>query len=452
MGSPPHPQTDADRDLLKTLFPLLRKKGFPDDFEFPLVVDPNYVPPVNTFYCLIVGVVFCVLTSCVVCLRLWVRSRGLFGMDDWAMLASFMFYCGLTIINLTAVFGSGLGFHLYDLSATDIRIFLILESLHLIFLFGAIHLCRCSILHLFLRLSHLQSRPQQLYLKTVLGLSYGYLVFCICCEMAECGPFAGRFELAAQFDGTCVGSRSMWLYGFLIAGHILLDALTIFPPLFVLARLPLAPAKKFNLVFLLILGVFTMVFSAVRLYIFYRIMQDSYDLTWNATAVALWGILESSLAAIIVCLPALNQVILKYVRRIYHSDDRSAPGILTTRHRVSIFERNFIFQGPRKYLTSSPDVSASGGAPEYLELGEVGKQSKTATPVHRVPVAQRTANDSYLDITADRSFYLGDDRESGVEFTENITKPTMAQRAIRRASSPTLSYTARQAIDAIRRQ
>ncbi|KAF3314486.1 hypothetical protein TWF173_004829 [Orbilia oligospora] len=447
MGSPPHPQTDADREFLEALFPLLRKKGFPDKFEFPLVANPDYVPPVNTFYCLITGVVFCVLTSCVVCIRLWVRSRGLFGPDDWAMLASFMFYCLLSIVNLTAVFGSGLGFHLYDLSERDIRAFLVLEFLHVIFLFSTIHLCRCSILHLFLRLSHLQSRPQQIYLKTVLGLSYGFLGCCIIAEITECGPPVRKFELSSQFDGTCVGSRSMWLYGLLIAGHIVLDALTIFPPLVVLARLPLAPGKKFNLIFLLVLGVFTMVFSGIRLYIFYQIMLDSFDLTWNATGVAFWGILESSLAAIIVCLPALNQIILKYIRRIYHGDDRSAPGVLTTRHGVSIFERNFMFQGPRKVLTSSPDATASGSAPEHLELGEVVKPSNiaTATRAQRGHITQRTANDSYSEISADRSFYL-EDQESSVEFVENITKPAIAQRAVRRPSSPTISYAAPQAL------
>ncbi|KAK6519198.1 hypothetical protein TWF281_003887 [Arthrobotrys megalospora] len=367
-------------------------------------------------------------------------------MDDWAMLASYLFYCVLSVINLAAVFGSGLGFHLYDLSAADIRSFLILEFLHVIFLFCTLHLCRCSILHLFLRLAHLQSRTQQIYLKFVLGLSYGFLVVCVVFEIAECGPPERGFELASQFDGTCLGSRSMWPYGLLIAGHIVLDALTIFPPLVVLARLPLAPGKKFNLIFLLILGVFTMVFSGVRLYVFYRIMLDSFDLTWNATGVAFWGILESSLAAIIVSLPALNQVMIKFFRRIYHGDDGSAPRTVSTRRGISIFERNFIFQGPTKFLSSSADGTVSGGVPDYVELGEVDKLSKEAPPTTGAPALQRTANDSYLDITGDRSFYLGDDPESGHgnNSAENITRPTKAQATIRRPSSPTISYAARQ--------
>ncbi|KAK6495016.1 hypothetical protein TWF481_003044 [Arthrobotrys musiformis] len=415
MGSPPHPQTDSDRDFLKSLSPLLNLKGFPEDFEFPLVADPNYVPPVNTFYCLITGVVLCVITSLVVCLRLWIRSRGLFGMDDWAMLASYISYCILGVINLTAVFGSGLGFHLYDLSAKDIHTFLV-----------------------------------QIYLKVVLGLSYGFLAFCIACEIAECGPPNKGFLLSSQFDGTCIGSRSMWLYGLLIAGHIGLDALTIFPPLFVLARLPLAPGKKFNLIFLLVLGVFTMVFSGVRLYIFYRIMLDSYDLTWNATAVAFWGMLESSLAAIIACLPALNQLIIKYIRRIYyHSNDSPAPEIATTGLGISIFERNFVFQGNRKVVSSSVDATAARGAPENLELGEVGRRiERTAAPTSRGRIMQRTANDSYLDIdvAVEGGFYLAGDPESGHEPAGHFINPIMTPRAVRRPSSPTISgYATRQA-------
>ncbi|RVD80810.1 uncharacterized protein DFL_008701 [Arthrobotrys flagrans] len=50
-----------------------------------------------------------------------------------------------------------------------------------------------------------------------------------------------------------------------------------------------------------------MIFSTIKPFVFYQIMVDSFDITWNATAVAFWGILESSLALVIACLPALNR-------------------------------------------------------------------------------------------------------------------------------------------------
>ncbi|KAK6334546.1 hypothetical protein TWF730_003760 [Orbilia blumenaviensis] len=412
------------------------------------------------------SVIFCVFTSCVVCLRLWVRSRGAFGADDWAMLAAFCFYCIYNVINLVAVFGSGFGFHLYDLSMVDIRSFLIvsighpfvsyeslqkkLEFLHVIFLFGTLQLCRCSILHLLLRLSHLQSRGQQIYLRSVLGLSYAYLGVCVIFELTQCGQPIHQFELVSQFDGTCLGSRSMWAYGLLVAGHLGLDALTIFPPLVVLARLPLAPGKKFNLIFLLILGVFTMIFGAIRLYGFYRIMVDSYDLTWNGTAVAFWGILETSVAAIIVCLPALNQIMIKVFRRLYRGDEGPHLTTVSTRRGISIFERNFISQAPTKFLSSSADGTVSGGVPDYVELGEIDKQSKTTNPAPRPTaegsVSQGPASRPGPEGPIFRTFYLGDDPESGNNSTENVTRPARAQVAKRVPPSPTISFTARQSL------
>ncbi|KAF3210556.1 hypothetical protein TWF106_008220 [Orbilia oligospora] len=489
MGGPPHPQTPEDRAALLPILLLFNK--FPRDFEFPLEVDPQYVPPVNSFYCLVAGLVMCAFSTIVVCLRLWIRSRGVFGMDDWVMIAAFLSYCAFNVVNLVAVLGTGLGYHIYDLSLTDIHNYLIMQFLHVIFWFCALHLCRCSILHLFLRLAHLQSEGQKLYLRTVLGLSYAFLFACIIVQIFECGtPVSRTFDLEHKYDGTCIGSHSTAVYGGLIAGHIALDALTIFPPLFTLARLPLAPGKKFNLIFLLILGIFTMVFSAVRLFVFYQIMVDSYDLTWNATAVAFWGILESSLAAIITCLPALNQVMIRVLRRVYNhsthgnSSTRSRKGTArSSRLGISIFERNHIYKGPAKFVSYSADATVSGGGtivmPDYVELnsqiGE-GRRSRggTSTPGDVDPLdttarrlrsleQTRSRNESLTDITVERSFYVTEERASDLELREaqelesrnqskvSLTKPSKVARFFdrRRPSSPTIPLAAREAAAAI---
>ncbi|KAK6528757.1 hypothetical protein TWF694_003996 [Orbilia ellipsospora] len=466
MGLPPHPQTEADREYLMSLFPLF--KELPSNFQFPLEVDPNYIPPINSFYCLVVGVIMCIITVIVVCLRLWIRSRGTFGMDDWVMLAAFVSYAAFNCVNLVAVLDTGLGYHVYDLSRLDIHNYLIMQFLHVIFWFCALHLCRCSILHLFLRLAHLQSENQKLYLHTVLTLSYIFLAGCVFVQIFECGlPVSNSFELKLQFDGTCVGTNSVAVYGGLIAGHMALDALTIFPPLFILARLPLAPGKKFNLIFLLILGVFTMVFSAVRLFVFYNIMVSSFDITWHATAVAFWGILESSLAAIIACLPALNQAMIKFAKRVYHhsqtgsrrsrsrsSRSRRSPGTtaVSTRFRISLFERSHIYRGPSKFVSYSADATttAAGTTRDYVELGDV--QSNSPKSPDEMGRMNETAGDSYPDISVERNYYVTEERASdleaqmeGSEGSGNqsssslaITKPSRIRTFLRRPSSPTL--------------
>ncbi|KAF3921412.1 hypothetical protein ABW21_db0201777 [Orbilia brochopaga] len=429
MGWPPHPQTAQDREALTALFPLF--KGLPENFQFPIAVDPNYIPPVNSFYCLVSGITICIVTTIVVALRLWVRSRGVFGMDDWVMVPAFLSYCAFNCVNLVAVLGTGLGYHLTDLSIIDIHNYLVMQFLHVIFWFCALHLCRCSILHLLLRLAHLQSTIQRWYLRTVLGCSYAFLAACVLVQIFECGtPVSKTFDVRNTFDGTCVGSNSVAVYGGLIAGHMGLDALTIFPPLLVLARLPLAPGKKFNLSFLLILGVFTMVFSAVRLFVFYKIMVSSYDITWHATAVAFWGVLESSLAAIIACLPALNQAIVRQIKRLY--PHREGSNTLTNRFEINGFQRNNIYKGPAKFVSYSADATVSGGTGtirDYVELGDINSEEALRSNVAATGTGRASddvggegrnpdASASYADITVERSFFVTEERAEDLEAQE----------------------------------
>ncbi|KAK6340986.1 hypothetical protein TWF696_009298 [Orbilia brochopaga] len=442
MGWPPHPQTAEDREALAALFPLF--KGLPENFQFPIAVDPDYIPPVNSFYCLVSGITICIITTIVVVLRLWVRSRGVFGMDDWVMVPALLSYCAFNCVNLVGVLGTGLGYHLTDLSLIDIHNYLIIQFLHVIFWFLSLHLCRCSILHLLLRLAHLQSTTQRWYLRTVLICSYAFLAACVIFQIFECGtPVSRSFEVRSVFDGTCAGTNTVAVYGGLIAGHIGLDALTIFPPLLVLARLPLARGKKFNLSFLLVLGVFTMVFSAVRLFYFYDIMVSSYDFTWHSTAVAFWGILESSLAATIACLPALNQAIVRQIKRLYPHSDGSAT--LTNGFGVNRLERNNIYKGPAKFVSYSADATVSVGTGtmrDYVELGDINSNSEEALRGNAAATgggsatsgdggsAERgvNASDSYADITVERSFYVTEERAEDLEAQEREGERARAQR------------------------
>ncbi|KAF3920806.1 hypothetical protein ABW20_dc0107936 [Dactylellina cionopaga] len=74
-----------------------------------------------------------------------------------------------------------------------------------------------------------------------------------------------------------------------------------------------------------------MVCSILRLFVFYKIMVESFDQTWNATDVVFWSILESSLACIIASLPALNQPTIKILRRLCN---RTPPDILSDRLQI----------------------------------------------------------------------------------------------------------------------
>ncbi|KAJ6264617.1 hypothetical protein Dda_0766 [Drechslerella dactyloides] len=398
-ATPPNPQTEADREYLRTLFPLFRK--FPPDFQFPLAVDPDYRIPVNTFYCFVTGIT-----------------------DDWLMVPTFVCYTAFNVVNIFAVFGTGLGYHLYDNSKKDIRAYLVVQYLHVIFSFSALHLCRISIQHLLLRLTPPSSTFQLRYLYVLIGVSYLFWLAAVFTQIFECGvPASKAFDLKSNFDGTCISLISTTNYGVYMSGHIILDAFTIFPPLWVLIRLPMPAAKKFNLGFLLALGCFTMVFSALKPFVFYKIMVESFDITWNATAVAFWGILESSLALIIASLPALNRGIIKYTKldRFFNSSS-SASKMFSNRFH---FKEN-IYRGPARFVRYTADATVQDTMQSYLELGSLGETKsderlRQAAGEHGESSAGggggggSASGDEYTGITVERSFQLTEERASVLE-------------------------------------
>ncbi|KAK6347149.1 hypothetical protein TWF696_007228 [Orbilia brochopaga] len=422
--SPPHPQTDADREYLTSLIPLFR--NFPENFEFPLATDPDYEVPVNTLYCFVTGMIICGFTTIIVLLRFWVRAKVMesFGTDDWVMVPTFLCYCVFNVVNIWGVFGTGFGYHVYDNSKRDISTFLAAEYLHVIFSFATLHLCRISIQHLLLRLTLKSSTFQRRYLFALLAVSYLFFLATIFVQIFQCGvPASKAFDLKANFDGTCITLKSLTVYGVMMSGHIILDGFTIFPPLLVLFRLPMSTVKKFNLGFLLILSCITMVCSGVRPFIFFKIMVNSYDISWNGTAVAFWGIMETSIALIIASLPALNRSIVKFIGLDHLLSDSSGQESLSDRLRLN---RN-VYRGPSKFVRYTADATSYDATRNYLELGSLGGSKSDER-------LQRPSSDKkYPRIRVERSYHLTEERASVLELErEEDEEATMAKDTITR--------------------
>ncbi|KAK6526179.1 hypothetical protein TWF281_011214 [Arthrobotrys megalospora] len=410
----PNPQSPLDREYLTSLFPLF--KDFPADFEFPLAKDPNYVPKRNSLYCLIAGSVVCSLTTVVACLRFWVRAKSSFGMDDWVMVPAFLCYCIFNCVNIVGLIDTGIGYHLYDLSRKDIHNYLIVQYLHTVFWTLALHLTRCSILHLLLRLAPTQSLVKRRFIQGVLFCSYAFLFANLVVLIFECRPVSAAFDLRSRLDGTCVGSTSVDIYAGLCAGHIALDLLTIFPPILVIAKLPMSRAKKFNLYFILVLGVFTIIFTSIRMFLFYSIMVNSFDLTRNATSVGFWSIMESSLAVTIACLPALNRSILKFCKCFRGRNEEGSSQRIRNKHGIIKFDGK-IYKGHAKYISYSAAATAEGGGTvrSYVELSDTQTASEEQL---RVAPVDSKGPDSYPDITVERSFQVIEERASVIDHQE----------------------------------
>lgn len=96
--APPHLQTAADVTELKALEQYL--PNWPQNITFRYDNSPDYVPDTNVWYCVITAVIAFTITSTLVCARLWIRSKGKFGADDWAVIPAFLGYCTLGCINI----------------------------------------------------------------------------------------------------------------------------------------------------------------------------------------------------------------------------------------------------------------------------------------------------------------------------------------------------------------
>lgn len=83
-----HEQLPSDRVRLLALSKIL--PNWPENFVFPIEVDPTYKREPNTTYIYITASFLATITIATVLLRLWVRYKGTFGMDDKVMVLAFV--------------------------------------------------------------------------------------------------------------------------------------------------------------------------------------------------------------------------------------------------------------------------------------------------------------------------------------------------------------------------
>ncbi|KAK6524344.1 hypothetical protein TWF281_011252 [Arthrobotrys megalospora] len=248
----------------------------------------------------------------------------------------------------------------------------------------------------------------------------------------------------------------MAFYGPYVSVNVALDALTFLPPIYILFKTPLAVRKKFNLIFLLFLGVLTMTIGAVRLFVFYQWMLDSYDITWHAVALALGGIIECSVAAIIASLPALNQTFVAFYHKLARRKGQRAKirtislGLIT-----SLWEPTYAANKPAKPSRYSSNATAvEDGAiakSDYVELGDA--KSDRPLALRSYGSRQEASNESLPDQLDEFPYFIERERDPDLEqqadeAADNLSTISVPRRAkvhfpMRRPSSPTISGAAR---------
>ncbi|KAF3935457.1 hypothetical protein ABW20_dc0108114 [Dactylellina cionopaga] len=197
-----------------------------------------------------------------------------------------------------------------------------------------------------------------------------------------------------------------------------------------------------------------MVIGAVRLFVFYQWMLDSYDFTWNAVALALGGIIESSVAAIIASLPALNQTFIGAYHKVTRREgDRPRIRTISLGLITSLFERVQVVNKPTKSSKYSSNATAlgDGAIPTsnyYLEIGDP-KSSAQAVELPRYGAHQEASNESLPEQLQGFPYYIDGERVSDPEAqageaaddfsTVSVPKRAKVHFSMRRPSSPTIS-------------
>ncbi|KAF3926777.1 hypothetical protein ABW21_db0208849 [Orbilia brochopaga] len=156
-------------------------------------------------------------------------------------------------------------------------------------------------------------------------------------------------------------------------------------------------------------------------------MVNSYDISWNGTAVAFWGIMETSLALIIASLPALNRPIVKFIGLEHLLSDSSSHRSLSDRFKRKLEVREIIYRGPTKFVRYTADATTHDGSQSYLELGSLAGSSKSDERVQRSSSSSSSRERKYPKIRVEKSYHLTEERASVLELEHGDEEAMMTK-------------------------
>ncbi|KAK1760064.1 hypothetical protein QBC47DRAFT_333914 [Echria macrotheca] len=349
-----------------------------------------------------ISVVALVLTTLVIALRFWVKTYGgaPFGVDDWMIVAAYVFNVGLCIIGILMVKFGGLGYHVCapQITPTVLRHWYQLLFAFELTYFIAVTLPRLAILWLYLRVFNWNAGgPMRMITLTVLVavVATGASMFIAACF--QCVP------IAYWWDRTIPGGHCVDIQTFFDAQSVpgfVLDVIIMILPLRTIWGLRLPTPKRVALVLIFLVASCGVIASIVRTGSFFRhpAMEDE---TFAGVPLSRYSITESSCYIIANCLAHLRPLVSRFVpprfkKGFYRAVDaasRRGSAISIARKRASTpaQPRNSNYEGdggielqtgntkslPVTGTTDSRNVSVSDG----LENGSVAREFwGTGTP------------------------------------------------------------------------
>ncbi|KAL4750645.1 hypothetical protein BDW72DRAFT_203775 [Aspergillus terricola var. indicus] len=260
---------------------------------------------------LAVGWIFIVLTTLAIGLRLMARPplSASFGIDDGIGIATYVrFVLGATTSDLRVRSGANVGW------GTDISTHCQLFYAGIIAFYLSVSFAKLSILFFYLRIFTTDSFKRIAY--TMIFLCSAYGVGSVVASILDCMPPSYFWT---RFDGVSTGyCVSQTAFKVIPPVNIALDVVVMVLPLPLLARLNLPLQKKIRVLSMFLVGVLIIVADILRITHLYHSIT-TYNITYNGGELSYFGVIESGVGVICICMPAIAALLKRVLPQCFGS-------------------------------------------------------------------------------------------------------------------------------------
>ncbi|KAL5358394.1 putative plasma membrane protein Pth11-like protein [Aspergillus floccosus] len=265
------------------------------------------------------SLIFAIVTPIVVIARLLGRRflSGRIGADDWTILASCVTaktVCIQMIIVCKWAFGKHEDDVPKDLLIRTLKLYFVAQILYKI----NMGLTKISILLLYLRL--FVQRWVRVTCWTWIGIIVAFTTGTVVSSIAQCSPIQYAFDKTITPRGACINLTAFWYANAVF--NITSDLVLIALPVPVISNLQLPLKSKIALCGIFAMGIFVCITSVLRITTL-NIATSRLDITWNSIGSSMWTVIESNLAILCACLPALQRPLVFLFPRLFPKPHRS---------------------------------------------------------------------------------------------------------------------------------
>ncbi|EME43990.1 hypothetical protein DOTSEDRAFT_71707 [Dothistroma septosporum NZE10] len=246
--------------------------------------------------------------------------------DDFMMTVAMLLIIPVSATSVVLA-QAGLGRDIWTLPFENItkilKIYYFDEDLYL----SALPAVKISMLLTYLRVFQSTRFKQVVYV--VITLNFGYCIAFVLVSVFQCTPVSlawTRWD-GEYGEGHCSNINAQGWTSALF--NVILDILTLSLPLPLLWKFQLNKRKKFLVMLMFSLGFFVTLVSILRLQVLIE-FGNSKNITWDYTAVGYWSTIELHTAVIAASLPAIRNLIRRYLPRLMGSTAEESRGITST--------------------------------------------------------------------------------------------------------------------------